>query len=97
LASGIIFVILTLTGFREKIINAIPANLKLAVGAGIEFFIAFIGFQNSGIIVADDATLLALGDITSPSVLLSIFGPVVSVILMAIGIRGGIFYGMILT
>ncbi|CDQ41697.1 MULTISPECIES: NCS2 family permease [Virgibacillus] len=97
LASGIIFVILTLTGFREKIINAIPANLKLAVGAGIGFFIAFIGFQNSGIIVADDATLLALGDITSPSVLLSIFGLVVSVILMAIGIRGGIFYGMILT
>ncbi|EQB37000.1 MULTISPECIES: NCS2 family permease [Virgibacillus] len=97
LASGIIFVILTLTGFREKIINAIPANLKLAVGAGIGFFIAFIGFQNSGIIVADDATLLALGDITSPSVLLSVFGLVVSVILMAIGIRGGIFYGMILT
>src|SRR5699024_11952537 len=51
LASGIIFIILTLSGLREKIINLIPANLKLAVGAGIGFFIAFIGFQNAGIIV----------------------------------------------
>src|SRR5699024_6976009 len=48
LASGIIFIILTLTGLREKIINMIPSNLKLAVGAGIGFFIAFIGFQNAG-------------------------------------------------
>src|SRR5699024_10197798 len=50
LASGIIFIILTLTGLREKIINLIPSNLKLAVGAGIGFFIAFLGFQNAGII-----------------------------------------------
>ncbi|WP_163970935.1 NCS2 family permease [Oceanobacillus halotolerans] len=97
LASGLIFVVLTLTGIREKVINAIPANLKLAVGAGIGLFIAFIGLQSAGIVVGDPDTLLALGDITSPSVLLAIFGLVVSVILITIGIRAGIFYGMIIT
>lgn len=95
--SGIIFILLTLSGLREKIINMIPANLKLAVGAGIGFFIAFIGFQNSGIIVSSDATVVALGDLSSPTVLLAIFGVFVSVILLSLGIRGGIFYGMIIT
>lgn len=95
--SGIIFILLTISGLREKIINLIPSNLKLAVGAGIGFFIAFIGFQNSGIIVGDDATLVALGDFSSPFVLLSIFGVVISVILLSLNIRGGIFYGMIIT
>lgn len=97
LASGIIFIILTLTGLREKIINMIPSNLKLAVGAGIGFFIAFIGFQNAGIIVGNDATLVAIGDLTSAPVLLAIFGIVISVILLSLNIRGGIFYGMIIT
>lgn len=97
LASGIIFVILTLSGFREKIINAIPSDLKMAVGAGIGLFIAFLGFQNAGIIVGNDATLVAIGDLTSPTVLLAIFGIVASVILLTLNVRGGIFYGMILT
>ncbi|WP_106494698.1 NCS2 family permease [Lentibacillus sp. Marseille-P4043] len=97
LVSGLIFIVLTLTGLREKIINAIPANLKLAVGVGIGFFIAFIGFQNAGIIVGSDSTLVAIGDLTSPTVLLAIFGIVISVILLSLDIKGGIFYGMILT
>ncbi|HLR72044.1 MAG TPA: NCS2 family permease [Pseudogracilibacillus sp.] len=97
LASGIIFIILTLTGLREKIINLIPSNLKLAVGAGIGFFIAFLGFQNAGIIVGDDATLVSIGNLTSPLVLLSIFGIIISVILLSLNVRGGIFYGMIIT
>lgn len=97
LASGIIFILLTISGLREKIINMIPANLKLAVGAGIGFFIAFIGFQNAGIIIANEATLVGLGDLASPNVLLAIFGLVVSVILLSMNIRGGIFYGMIIT
>lgn len=97
LASGIIFIIFTLTGLRELIINAIPANMKLAVGAGIGLFIALVGLINSGIIVSDEATLVALGDLTSPTVLLAIFGVVVSVILLTLGLKAGIFYGMILT
>ncbi len=97
LASGIIFIFLTLSGLREKIINSIPANLKLAVGAGIGLYIAFIGLVNGGIVVNNDATLVGLGDITSPNVLLTVFGLVVAVILLAKGIKAGIFYGMIIS
>lgn len=97
LASGLIFIVLTLTGIREKVINAIPNNLKLAVGAGIGLFIAFIGLKNVGIIQADDATLVALGDLTNPSILLTIFGVFVTVILLAANFKGGVFYGMIIT
>lgn len=97
LASGIIFMLLTLSGVREKIINVIPGNLKLAVGAGIGFFIAFLGFQNSGIIVGNEATLVGLGDLTSPPVLLAIFGIAISVIFLSLNVKGGIFYGMIAT
>ncbi|SFB14445.1 putative MFS transporter, AGZA family, xanthine/uracil permease [Lentibacillus halodurans] len=97
LASGLIFIVLTFTGLRQKVINAIPSNLKMAVGAGIGVYIAFIGFQNAGIIVGDDATLVALGDLTSPTVMLAIFGIVISVILLSLNIKGGIFYGMIIT
>ena|SRR5690625_53436 len=97
LASGVIFIFLTLSGLREKIINVIPANLKLAVGAGIGVYIAFIGFQNAGIIVGDEATLVSLGDLTSPFVLLAIFGLVVSIAFLSLNIKGGIFYGMIFT
>jgi adenine/guanine/hypoxanthine permease len=97
LASGLIFIVLTLTGVREKIINAIPAELKFAVGAGIGLFITFIGFQGAGIIRADEATLVALGDISSGNTLLAIFGVVLTVILMVRGINGAIFIGMVAT
>lgn len=97
LVSGIIFIILTLTGLRELIINAIPGNLKLAVGAGIGLYIAFIGLQSAGIVVGNPDTLLALGDMTSPTVLLALFGLVVSVVLLTMGLKAGIFYGMIIT
>lgn len=95
--SGIIFIIITVVGVREFIINAIPAELKFAAGAGIGLFIAFIGMQNAGIVVASEATLVEIGDLGVPSTLLAIFGIVITVILMSIGLRGGIFYGMIIT
>ncbi|QDP39226.1 NCS2 family permease [Radiobacillus deserti] len=97
LASGLIFIVLTLSGIREMIINAIPASLKMAVGAGIGLFIAFIGFQNANIIVNDDATLVSLGDLSAPNTLLAIFGIIVTVILLTRGVKGGVFYGMIIT
>ena len=97
LASGLIFMVLTLSGLREKVINLIPAQLKLAVGAGIGLFIAFVGFQNANIIEPDDDTLVKLGDLTSPFVMLAIFGIIVSVILLSLNIKAGIFYGMIIT
>ncbi|GAB2547621.1 solute carrier family 23 protein [Gracilibacillus alcaliphilus] len=97
LVSGFIFIILTLTGLREKVINAIPNVLKMAVGAGIGLFIAFLGFQNAEIIVPNPDTLVALGDLTNPITALAIFGIVVTVILLVLGVKGGVFYGMILT
>ena len=97
LFSGLIFIILSLTGLREIIINAIPAQLKYAVGAGIGLFITFVGFQGSGIIVADESTLVKLGDVTTGNALLAVFGVVITAIFMAKKINGGIFYGMIIT
>lgn len=97
LFSGIIFIILSLTGIREVIINSIPSELKYAVGAGIGLFITFIGLQNAQIIVNNDAVLLGLGDFTDPNVLLTIFGLVITVIMMVKGIKGGIFYGLAIT
>lgn len=97
LVSGLIFILLTLSGLREKIINSIPAELKFAVSAGIGLFITFVGFQGAGIIVNNDATLVGLGDFTNPQTLLAIFGIIVTVILMVRGVNGGIFYGMLIT
>lgn len=97
LASGLIFMVLTLTGVREKVINAIPNNLKLAVGAGIGVYIAFIGLTNVGIIEADKDTYLTLGNLEDPNTLLAVFGVVATVILLTLGFKGGVFYGMIIT
>lgn len=97
LFSGMVFIILSLTGLRETIINAIPAQLKYAVGAGIGLFITFVGFQGAGIIVNDDSTLTVLGDVTSGNALLAVFGVFVTAIFMAKKINGGIFYGMVIT
>lgn len=95
--SGIIFIIITLVGIREFIINAIPAELKYAAGAGIGLFIAFIGLQNAEIVVMSEATLVEIGNLGAPSTLLAIFGVIATVIFMSLGLKGGIFYGMALT
>ncbi len=97
LFSGLIFMVLTLSGIRETIINSIPAELKLAVGAGIGLFITFVGFQNSGIIVKDDAVLVGLGNLASGPTLLAVFGIIITVVLMTRGVNGAIFIGMVVT
>ncbi|MEJ7373527.1 NCS2 family permease, partial [Staphylococcus epidermidis] len=81
LFSGIFFAILTVTGLREIIINAIPYQMKMAVSAGIGLFITFVGLQSSGIIIKNDSTLFTLGHLTKAPVLLAIFGIIVTVIL----------------
>jgi adenine/guanine/hypoxanthine permease len=95
--SGVIFFLLAITGVREMIINAIPAQMKLATGAGIGLFIAFIGLSNAGIVVAGEGTLLGLGDFRSGGVLLAMFGLIVTAVCLVKGLRGGVFYGMIAT
>jgi len=95
--SGVFFLILTLTGLREKLINAIPMELKLAVGAGIGLFIAFIGLKLAGIIVPSEGTLIGIGNLKDSQVLLAIFGIIITVIFMVRGFKGGVFYGMVIT
>lgn len=95
--SGLLFILLTVTGFRETIVEAIPNSLKHAIGAGIGLFIAFIGFQNSGIVVNSEATLITLGDFSQPTTLLAIIGITLTVILMAKKVRGGLLIGIIAT
>lgn len=97
LFSGIIFILLSLSGLREKIINAIPSQLKFAVGAGIGLFIAYLGFQNAGIIANHDATLTGLGDLSQPATLLAIFGLILTISLMVLNVKGAIFFGMLIT
>lgn len=94
---GLIFIVLTLTNLREAIVNAIPASLKNAIGAGIGLFIAFIGLQNAGIVVNNDATLVSLGDITSGSALLGLIGLVVTGVLVIKDVRGGLLIGILAT
>ncbi|MFF5995335.1 NCS2 family permease [Lysinibacillus sp. KU-BSD001] len=95
--AGLIFIGLSLTSFREKLITAIPANLKLAITAGIGLFIAFIGLRMSGIVVANEANLVGLGDLSSSAVLLTLFGLAITVVLMALNVHGALFLGMVAT
>lgn len=96
-SAGLIFMVLAASGIREMIINAIPSSLKYAVSAGIGMFIAFIGFKGAGIIVANEATFVSLGNIGDPNVLLAIFGIFLTLILYARNVKGAIFIGMIST
>jgi adenine/guanine/hypoxanthine permease len=95
--AGIIFVILSLTPFREKLIDAIPDNLKHGITAGIGLFIAFIGLRMTGIITAHPTNLVGLGDLKSPSAALAIVGLAITLILMVLRINGALFFGMIIT
>ncbi|HLU21344.1 NCS2 family permease [Lederbergia graminis] len=95
--AGIIFMILSFMKIREKIINVIPKDLKHAIATGIGFFIAFIGFKNAGIVVSNNDTFVAIGDLTSPATALACFGFMITIIMLVRGINGGIFYGMVIT
>lgn len=93
--SGIIFILLSLTGIRETIINAIPIQLKYAVSAGIGLFITFVGLKGAGIVVADKDTIVTLGDFTKGDTLLAVVGIVIAVILMVKKVPGAIFITII--
>ncbi|MCM8774136.1 MAG: NCS2 family permease, partial [Candidatus Omnitrophica bacterium] len=92
--SGLIFIILTFFGFREKLINAVPNSLKNAIAVGIGMLIAFIGLEWSGIVVANPGTLVGLGNLKEPPVILSIFGIVIISTLMVKRVKGAILIGM---
>ena len=101
---GLLFILLTLTNLREKIVEVLPNSLKSAIGAGIGLYIAFIGLQNAGIIVNHDATLVAMGDLSidteyhfASGALLGLIGIIITSILLVRNIRGALLIGIVLT
>ncbi|ADK82049.1 NCS2 family permease [Sediminispirochaeta smaragdinae] len=92
---GIIFIILTIFNVREAIVNCIPMNVKRAISVGIGLFIAFIGLQGAGIVVADQATLVTVGKLTSPQALVAVIGLVIMGILLAFRVKGALLIGIV--
>lgn len=95
--SGALFFILSFFGFREKLIDGIPSSLKEAIAVGIGLFVAFIGFQWAGIIVPASGSLVKLGDLHQVSVLLALFGFLLTAILFVLRIRGALLLGILAT
>ena len=94
---GILFIIFSFFNVREAILKSIPSNLKKAIPSGIGLFIAFIGLKSAGIIVDNEATLVTLNDLTSPIVLLAVAGIILTVVLFAMNVPGGILLGILAT
>ena len=97
LIEGIIFILITVTNLREKIVYALPDTLKNAISSGIGLFIAFLGLQNAGIIVKNDATLVGLGDLTSGTALLGVIGLILTSVLLVRKVRGALLIGILIT
>lgn len=96
LIEGVIFILLTLTNVREKIIDCIPGVLKHAVTAGIGLYIAFIGLVNAGIVQGGGA-ILQLGNMQSPTVVLAILGLVIAAVLLSRNVKGTFLLAMVVT
>ena len=94
---GLIFILLTVTNVRKLIVDAIPMNLKRAIGAGIGLYIAFIGLKSAGIIVSSESTSVTLGALSDKAVLLSIIGLLLTSVLVILKVRGGMLLGIIIT
>jgi adenine/guanine/hypoxanthine permease len=94
---GIIFIILSFFSVREAIFNSIPMNLKKSVSVGIGLFIALIGFVNAGIVIAEGGTIVSLGKLTDAAPMLAIIGLLLTGVLLAKGIKGALFIGILVT
>ena len=95
--SSIIFFIITISGLREAILNLIPADLKIGIGAGIGFFLAFLGFKGAGIIVNDPSTYVTMGNLLAPSVILALIGILITLVFYIRKVPATVFFGMIIT
>lgn len=95
--SGCLFIVITVTKLRSAIVNAIPMVLKRAISAGIGLFIALIGFANAGIVVQGSGTVVSLGNLSSPTVLLSVAGLLIIIILLVRKVKGALFIGIVAT
>ena len=94
---GLVFILLTVTNLREKIVDVIPDTLKNAISAGIGLYIAFIGLKSAEIIVNNEATLVSLGNLTSGSALLGVIGIVLTSVLLVKNIKGALLFGILIT
>ncbi len=97
LCEGIIFIILSFFKFRETLVNKVPQNLKLGISAGIGLFIAIIGLKGANIVVSDSSTLVALGDLGSPEVVLAFVGILIIAALWHFKVKGAILIGIVAT
>ncbi|MBF0208778.1 MAG: NCS2 family permease, partial [Oligoflexia bacterium] len=95
--SGIVFIVITITSLQKKIIDSIPYNLKLAISGGIGLFVALIGLKSGKLIVANPATLVSIGNFSDKSTLLTLFGIIVTAVLMSRKISGAILIGILVT
>ena len=95
--SGVIFLALTYSGIRQRLVAAIPHQLHAAVGGGIGLYIAFIGFRNAGIIVPSSATTVTLGNLHSPATALALFGLLLIAVLQVLRIRASMLIGVLAT
>ncbi len=92
---GIIILLLVICGLRKAIMDAIPVGLRRAIGIGIGLFIAFIGMKGGGLIISDESTILALGDLGSPMAIVAICSIVIAVILQALNVKGGLLISIV--
>lgn len=95
LFEGVIFIILSITKVRDFIVNAFPMSLKSAIGVGIGLFIAFIGFKNSGIIVSNEATSIALAKFDNPAVILAAVGIILTAALVTLKVKGAMLISIL--
>ena len=94
---GVLFILLTITNVRKLIVDAIPMNLKRAIGAGIGLYIAFIGLKSAGIIVSSDSTSVTLGPLSDSTSILAIIGLLLTSVLVILKVRGGMLLGILVT
>ena len=97
LCEGVIFIILSFFKFRETLVNKVPQNLKLGISAGIGLFIAIIGLKGANIVVSDSSTLVALGNLGSPEVVLAFVGILIIAALWHFKVKGAILIGIVAT
>ena len=97
LVEGIVFVLLSLCNFREKLVNDVPANLKYGITAGIGLFITFIGLKGAGIVIPDASTLVNLGSFSSPQFILAVVGLIIVAALYHFNVKGYILIGILAT
>ena len=96
-AAGVLFLLLTFTRLRELLIDSIPPALKYGITGGIGLFIAFIGLKYAGLVIANESTMVTLGNLKEPITVLSICGLLLTLVLMSRGLKGALFIGMAVT